>query len=114
MGMASGNPLWLWHVGPRHAREIYFGRSIDAPTAQCWGLISSVVSDGDVLDAAREGLLALMSHEAGMTGSDGHAAHVYLNKTNAAAAGVWTAFDFAQGLAGSSAIQRGRFPRGRI
>jgi enoyl-CoA hydratase/carnithine racemase len=112
MGMTSANPLWLWHVGPRHAREIYFGRSIDAQTAHRWGLISSVVTEGDVLEAAREGLLALMSHESGMTGSDGHAAHVYLNRTNTASAGVWTAFDFAQGLAGSSAIQRGGFRPG--
>src|SRR6266849_3285996 len=43
MGMASANPLWMWLVGPRRAREIYFGRYIDAHTAERWGLISRVV-----------------------------------------------------------------------
>jgi enoyl-CoA hydratase/carnithine racemase len=112
MGMASANPLWLWHVGPRRAREIYFGRLIDARTALRWGLISRVVPPDELAEAANQALAGLISHSAGMTGSDGHAAHQYLQRPATAAAGLWTAFDFAQSLAGLSAIQRGGFREG--
>ena len=111
MGMASANPLWLWTVGPRRAREILFGRFIDARTALRWGMIMRVTPAAGVEQEARTALEGLTSRS-GMTGFDGKLAHTYLNRGASEAAGFATAHEFAQGIASMSAAQRGGFREG--
>lgn len=55
--MGGGGVLTLLPrcVGPTRARELIFsGRLLDAEEAQDWGLVSRVVDDAALLDAARE------------------------------------------------------------
>jgi enoyl-CoA hydratase/carnithine racemase len=111
MGMASANPLWLWAVGPRRARDILFGRYIDASTAQRWGLITRVVPRAELEHEARVALDALI-HRGGMAGIDGQIAGAYIRRSSSDAAGVATAQDFAQSIAALSAIQRYGFRAG--
>jgi enoyl-CoA hydratase/carnithine racemase len=111
MGMASANPLWLWAVGPRRAREILFGKYIDGTTALQWGLVSQIAADADLENTAREAVEAIISRP-GMTGFDGQMAHAYLHRLAGEGAGIAAAQEFAQGIAAMSAIQRRGFREG--
>ena len=111
MGMASANPLWLWAVGPRRAREILFGRYIDAPTAQRWGLVTRIAPDMDLENQAWAALEGLVSRP-GMTGFDGHMVHDYIRRAASEAAGLGTAQEFAQTISAMSSIQRYGFREG--
>ncbi|MGD9712772.1 MAG: enoyl-CoA hydratase/isomerase family protein [Thermomicrobiales bacterium] len=111
MGMASANPLWLWAVGPRRAREILFGRYIDATTAMRWGLVTRVVSSADLESEAWTALEGLVSRP-GMTGFDGRMVHEYIHRAASEAAGLSTAQEFAQTIAAMSSIQRYGFRDG--
>lgn len=111
MGLSSANPLWMWTLGPRRARDVYFGRYLRADTAREWGLLTRVVPLDQL---AEEGQLAADStaKRGGMTGLDGQITGSFIGRTSTTASGKPLARDFAVNAAALSAYQRYGFRDG--
>ena len=111
MCLASANPLWMWTLGPRRAREVYFGRYLTGTTAQRWGLVTRVVPADELADEAQLAADSI-ARRGGMTGLDGQITGSFIGRTSSTGAGKSLARDFAVNLASLSAYQRYGFREG--
>ncbi len=115
MGYATANPLWIWRVGPKKAKELLLtGRYIDAREAYEVGLVNLVVPEGRLEEEVDLAIEAIDLGAGGIAGADAMAGFITFGQAAYNLAGLGAAWAFAAGLHAISAVQRRGFAPGEF